>query len=129
MQRGVNQSTILGWVGQDAVSKEISNTTITKFSLATSEEWTDKNGEEKKKVEWHHIVTFGKHAEFLATRVKKGMEIYVQGKKNTSKWKDNDGVERSSVEVHAQTVHLLNNKANNESKKVETKKDNSDIPF
>jgi single-strand DNA-binding protein len=100
--RGINQATILGTVGQDPEVKYAANgTAICNLSLATSEKWKDKTtGEEKEQTEWHRIVLIGKLAEIAGEFVKKGGQVFVQGKIKTRKWQDQStGQDRYSTEI------------------------------
>ena len=100
--RGINQAIILGTVGQDPeVRFSASGTAICNLSLATSEKWKDKaTGEDKEATEWHRIVLIGKLAEIAGEFVKKGSQVFVQGKIKTRKWQDaNTGTDRYSTEI------------------------------
>jgi len=99
--RGVNQVTILGNLGQDPeVRYTNSGAAIANITVATSETWNDKNtGEKKESTEWHRVVLFGKLAEVAVEYLRKGSQVYIQGKLQTRKWTDQNGVERYSTEI------------------------------
>ena len=109
MSKGVNKAFILGNLGKDPEIREASNgTSVVSFSVATSEEWKDKNtGEKREKAEWHRIVIFGRLAEVAGKYLKKGSQVYLEGKVQTRKWKDQSGNDRYTTEIVAHKMELL----------------------
>ena len=101
MARGVNKAIILGTLGKDPdVKYTASGSAIVNVSVATNESWKDKNtGENVEKTEWHRIVMFGKLAEVAAQYLKKGSQVYFEGKIQTRKWQDQSGQDRYSTEI------------------------------
>lgn len=99
--RGVNKVILLGRVGQDPEIRYMPNgTAVANISLATSEQWIDKQTNEKKELtEWHRVVLFGKVAEVAGEYVKKGSQLYIEGQLRTRKWTDQAGVEKYSTEI------------------------------
>lgn len=99
--KGVNKATILGHLGKDPeVRYSPSGTAFTKFSLATSESWNDKNtGEKREKTEWHNIVIQGKLAEVAGEYLRKGSQVYIEGKIKTRKYQGNDGQDKYITEI------------------------------
>lgn len=99
--RGVNKAIIMGNLGRDPeVRHTQSGTVIANLSVATTESWNDKQtGNKVEKVEWHRVVLFGKLAEVAAQYLKKGSGVYIEGKIQTSKYTDKQGVERYSTEI------------------------------
>ncbi|KDN94641.1 single-stranded DNA-binding protein [Hydrogenovibrio marinus] len=100
--RGVNKVILVGTLGRDPEMKYAANgNAIANLSLATSENWTDKNsGQKQEKTEWHRVVIFGKLAEIAGQYLTKGSQIYLEGKLQTRKWQDqNTGQDRYSTEV------------------------------
>ncbi len=99
--RGVNKVILVGNLGQDPdVRYTADNRAITNISIATSESWKDRNtGEQREKTEWHRVVFFGKLAEIAAEYLKKGSQVYVEGKLQTRKWQDQNGQDRWTTEV------------------------------
>lgn len=99
--RGVNKVILVGNLGQDPeVRYTPSGSAITSLSLATSESWKDKNtGQMVDKTEWHRISIFGKLAEIAGEYLKKGSQIYIEGKLQTRKWQDKQGQDRYSTDV------------------------------
>lgn len=101
MARGVNKAIILGTLGKDPdVKYTASGSAIANVSVATNESWKDKNtGENVEKTEWHRVVLFGKLAEVAAQYLKKGSQVYFEGKIQTRKWQDQSGQDRYSTEI------------------------------
>ncbi|HFK5622990.1 single-stranded DNA-binding protein [Enterobacter cloacae] len=100
--RGVNKAIILGRVGQDPeVRYSPSGTAFANLTVATSEQWRDKQtGEQKELTEWHRVVVIGKLAEVVGQYVKKGDQVYFEGMLRTRKWQDQSGQDRFTTEVH-----------------------------
>ena len=98
---GVNKVILIGRLGQDPEVKYMQDgKAIANISMATSETWKDKNtGEKKEKTEWHRVVFFGPLADIVGQYVKKGSNIYIEGKLTTRKWQDQSGADRYSTEV------------------------------
>ena len=109
---GVNKVILIGNLGQDPDMKFMPNgQAVTNVSLATSESWKDKNtGEQKEKTEWHRIVFFRKLAEIVDAYLNKGSKIYVEGKLQTRKWQDKDGIDRYTTEIIANQMQMLDSK-------------------
>lgn len=98
--RGVNKVILLGNLGQDPeVRYGQSGKIVVSLSLATSERWQDKNSQQQERTEWHRVVLFGKIAEVAAEYLKKGQQVYFEGKLQTRKWQDQQGLERYTTEV------------------------------
>lgn len=99
--RGVNKVILVGNLGNDPEVKYLpSGSAIANITLATSDEWRDKaTGEKKESVEWHRVVLFGKLAEIAGEYLRKGSQVYVEGRLRTRKWTDNAGVEKYTTEV------------------------------
>lgn len=108
--RGINKVILIGNLGQDPEVKYLNNgNAVTNLSLATSETWKDKNtGQKQDKTEWHRIVMFNKLAEIAGEYLKKGAKIYVEGKLQTRKWKDQQGADHYTTEVIANEMQMLN---------------------
>lgn len=100
-QKGVNKVIIVGNLGQDPEVRTMpSGDSVANLSVATSESWKDKNtGEQKEKTEWHRVAIFGKLAEIAGEYLKKGSQVYLEGKLQTRKWQDDQGQDRYSTEV------------------------------
>jgi single-strand DNA-binding protein len=80
---------------------------VANLRLATTERWTDKNGQKQEATEWHRVVVWGKQAEIMAQYLTKGRQIYVEGKIRTRQWQDQQGQKRYSTEVVAQNIQML----------------------
>lgn len=105
---GVNKVIIVGRLGTDPEIKNISPTqTVARLSVATSENWTDKEGQKQERTEWHRIVVWGKLAELCGRYLVKGRQVYVEGRLQTRSWEDQQGQKRYSTEVVASTVQFL----------------------
>ena len=114
MARGVNKVIIVGTCGQDPEVKYLSNgNAVTNLSIATSEQWTDKKtGQKVEKTEWHRVVIFGKVAEIAGEYLRKGSQVYIEGKLQTREW-EKDGIKRYSTEIVVDmqgTMQLLGGK-------------------
>ena len=98
---GVNKATLLGNLGADPEIRNLKDgTNVANFTVATSETWNDKaSGERCEKTEWHRVVIFGKLADVVAKYMKKGSRVYLEGKMQTRKWTDKEGVDRYTTEV------------------------------
>ena len=96
MARGVNKAIIVGYLGTDPDSKAMpSGNMVTNFSVATTESWNDRDtGERQEKTEWHRVVFFGRLAEIADQYLRKGSQVYVEGKLQTRKWQDENGNDR-----------------------------------
>lgn len=104
----VNRVTLIGNVGRDPEIRYGGNgDAIANIALATSEQWKDKNGDKQERTEWHRISMFGKLAEIAGEYVKKGSQLYIEGKLQTRKWTDKDGNERYTTEIVADRMQML----------------------
>lgn len=113
----VNKVTILGRLGGDPEVKEISQgSTVANFSVATSDAWTDKNGQKQERTEWHRIVVWGKLAELCGRYLSKGRQVYLEGRLQTRSWEDQDGVKRYTTEIMASAVKFIDSKGSEEPK-------------
>ena len=112
MARGVNKAIIVGTLGQDPdVKYTASGSPVVNISVATNESWKDKTtGENVEKTEWHRIVIFGKLGEIAAQYLKKGSQVYFEGKIQTRKWQDQTGNDRYSTERVANEMQMLGGK-------------------
>jgi single-strand DNA-binding protein len=113
MARGVNKVILVGNLGQDPETRAMpSGKAVTNVRLATSESWRDKNtGEQKEQTEWHTVVFFDRLAEIAAEYLRKGSQVYVEGKLRTRKWQDKSGNDRYSTEIVANEMQMLGSRA------------------
>lgn len=100
MARGVNKVILVGTCGQDPETRYLPNgNAVTNLSLATSEQWTDKQtGQKVEKTEWHRVALFGKVAEIAGEYLRKGSQVYIEGKLQTREW-EKDGIKRYTTEI------------------------------
>jgi len=112
----INKAMLVGRLGKDPeVRYTPDGAMVTSFSLATDEQWKDKNGEKVQKTEWHRIVTFGKLAEICGNYLVKGKLIFVEGRIQTRSWEDKEGVKRYTTEIVANNMQMLDSKGQNKS--------------
>jgi single-strand DNA-binding protein len=105
---GVNKVILIGNLGRDPELRYTQGgQAVVNFTLATSENWTDKSGEKVERTEWHRIVVWGRVGELCAQYLSKGRTVYVEGRLQTREWEDKDGNKRSTTEINAQTVQFL----------------------
>ena len=106
--RGVNKVILVGNLGQDPEVKYMPNgNAVTNLSIATSESWKDQQGQPVEKTEWHRVVMFRKLAEIAGQYLRKGSQVYLEGKLQTRKWQDQSGQDRYSTEVVADNMQML----------------------
>jgi single-strand DNA-binding protein len=112
---GVNKVIIVGRLGADPEIKTISGgNTVARLNVATSENWTDKEGQKQERTEWHRIVVWGKLAELCGRYLAKGRQVYLEGRLQTRSWEDPQGQKRYTTEVVANTVQFLGAAAGNQ---------------
>jgi single-strand DNA-binding protein len=113
MARGVNKVILVGNLGKDPETRYMPNgKAVTNFSIATSESWKDKQtGEQREQTEWHNIVMYDRLAEIAAEYLKKGSQVYVEGKLRTRKWQDKEGRDRYTTEINANEMQMLGSRA------------------
>jgi len=109
MARGINKVILVGNLGQDPQTRAMpSGKTVVNLRIATTDQWRDKQtGENKENTEWHTVVMFDRLAEIAAEYLRKGSQVYVEGKLRTRKWQDKDGNDRYSTEVVANDMQML----------------------
>jgi|TARA_B110000495_G_scaffold23652_1_gene16684 single-strand DNA-binding protein len=106
---GVNKVIVVGRLGSDPDTRYMpSGSAVTNVSVATSESWKDKEtGEKQEKTEWHRVVFFNRLAEIASEYLKKGSQIYVEGRLQTRKWEDKEGNEKWTTEIVANQMQML----------------------
>ncbi|MCX7514023.1 single-stranded DNA-binding protein [Frateuria sp. STR12] len=109
MARGINKVIIVGNLGADPEVRYTSGgTPVCSLSVATSEQWTDKqSGEKQERTEWHRVKMFGKLAEIAGEYLKKGRQVYIEGSLRTDKYTDKAGVEKYSTDIIANDMQML----------------------
>lgn len=115
MANGVNKVILIGYLGQDPELKYLhSGTAAANVSLATAEQWKDKQtGEKQERTEWHRLQFFGRTAEIAGEYLKKGALLYVEGQNRTRKWQDNAGNDRYVTEVIVGKMTMLGGRNGN----------------
>jgi len=109
MARGVNKVIVVGNLGNDPDTRYMpSGGAVTNLSVATNESWKDKQtGEQKERTEWHKVAMFGRLAEIAAEYLRKGSQVYIEGKLRTRKWQDQQGNDRYTTEIVADEMQML----------------------
>ena len=109
MARGINKVIIVGNLGQDPETRYMpSGSAVTNFTVATNESWKDKQtGEQKDRTEWHRVAMFNRLAEIAAEYLRKGSQVYIEGKLRTRKWQGQDGNDRYTTEIIADEMQML----------------------
>jgi len=109
MARGVNKVILVGNLGKDPEMKyTASGAAIANITVATSESWNDKQtGEKVEKTEWHRVVFFRRLAEIVGEYLRKGSQVYIEGKLQTRKWQDQNGHDRYTTEIVASEMQML----------------------
>ena len=113
MARGINKVILVGNLGQDPEVRYLpSGGAVTNVSLATAESWKDKQtGQPQERTEWHRIVFFNRLAEIAGEYLKKGSQVYIEGKLQTRKWQDQSGQDRYTTEIVANEMQMLGGRA------------------
>jgi single-strand DNA-binding protein len=109
MARGVNKVILVGNLGADPETRAMpSGMTVTNIRIATSESWKDKaSGAQQERTEWHSIALFGRLGEIAAEYLRKGSQVFVEGKLRTRKWQDKQGNDRFTTEIIADNMQML----------------------
>ena len=110
--RGVNKVILVGTLGRDPETKTFPNGgSLTQFSIATSDVWTDKNtGERKEQTEWHRIVLHNRLGEIAQQYLRKGSKVYIEGSLRTRQWTDQNGQERYTTEIRGDQMQMLDSR-------------------
>ena len=108
----VNKVILVGRLGKDPETRYMTNgEAVTNVTLATSENWKDKSGEKQEKTEWHNLVFYRRLAEVAGEYLKKGSQIYVEGKITTDKWQDKEGKDRYTTKIVVNEMTMLGGKS------------------
>ncbi len=109
MARGVNKVTLIGNLGADPeVRYTAGGSAVANVRLATAESWRDKeSGDQQERTEWHRVVFFSRLAEIVGEYLKKGSQVYIEGRLQTRKWQDRDGNDRYTTEIVANEMQML----------------------
>jgi single-strand DNA-binding protein len=104
----VNKVILIGNLGRDPETRYTTGgDAVTNLNIATTETWKDKSGEKQEKTEWHRVVLFGRQAEIAHEYLKKGRSVYIEGRLQTRKYTDKDGVEKYATEIVGDRMQLL----------------------
>lgn len=104
----VNKVILVGNCGKDPETRYMTNgEAVTNVSIATSENWKDKNGDKQERTEWHNLVFYKRVAEIAGEYLKKGSQVYVEGKLQTRKWQDKEGKDRYTTEIVCYELQML----------------------
>ncbi len=105
---GVNKVILIGYLGADPeIRYTADGTAVTTFRIATSRQWTNKNGERVDQTEWHRIVAWRRLGEICAQYLSKGKQVYIEGRLQTRSWEDRDGNRRWTTEIIAENMQML----------------------
>ena len=114
---------LIGHLGRDPESRYMPNgEQVTSISVATTESWKDKSGNKQEHTEWHRISFFGKLAEIAGQYLKKGSQVYVEGRIRTRKYTDREGIERYATEIIGDTMQMLGSKQDGSTQPAGTKR-------
>ena len=109
MARGINKVIIIGHLGADPETRAMpSGSTVANIRVATTESWKDRqSGDQQERTEWHNIALFGRTAEVAAEYLRKGSQVYIEGRLRTRKWQDKQGNDRYTTEIVANDMQML----------------------
>jgi single-strand DNA-binding protein len=115
MSKGINKVILVGNLGKDPESRTTtSNQTVTTITLATSDQWTDRQtGQKQDRTEWHRVVMWGRLGEIAHQYLRKGSQIYIEGRLQTRKWQDQNGQDRYTTEIVANDMQMLGSRSSN----------------
>ncbi len=114
MSRGLNKVMIIGHLGRDPEMRYTpSGRPVTTFTVATSRNWSTGDGERHSETEWFNVVAWGNLAEICKQYLTKGQQVYVEGRLQTRRWDDNEGVKHTSIEIVANEMMMLSDRREN----------------
>ncbi len=117
----VNKVILIGNLGSDPeIRYTPSGTAVAHFNLATRDQWTGKDGQKEEKTEWHRIVAWGRLGEICGEYLKKGSQVYIEGRIQTKAWEDRDGNKRYTTEITALAMQMLGSPSKKESGEAKT---------
>jgi single-strand DNA-binding protein len=121
----LNKVMLIGNLGRDPEIRYMpSGDAMANLNLATTDTWKDKTGEKQERTEWHRIVMFGKQAEIAGEYLKKGSQIYIEGRLQTRKWTDKSNIERYTTEIIADRMQMLGSRSGGSSYEPPADRDN-----
>jgi len=105
---GINKVILIGRLGADPeIRYTNAGAAVANFSLATSTNWVNKDGEREERTEWHRIVAFGRLGEICGEYLNKGKQVYIEGRLQTRSWEDKEGIRRKTTEIVALQLQML----------------------
>ena len=114
MNRGLNKVMIIGYLGRDPEMRYTpTGRPVITFSVATNRNWSTPDGEHKTETEWFNVIAWGSLAEICNQILKKGLQVYIEGRLQTRQWEDTEGVKHKSVEIVANEMLMLGNRHSN----------------
>lgn len=118
MSKGINKVILIGNLGKDPEARSFPNGgSVTNITVATSDSWRDKDGNQQERTEWHNVVFHNKLGEIAAQYLRKGSKVYIEGSLRTRKWQDKtSGQDRYTTEIHANEMQMLDGKPAGESR-------------
>lgn len=128
----LNKAMLIGNLGAEPETRYTANgDAVTTIRLATTDEWKDKSsGEKRQATEWHRVVFYRKLGEIAGQHLKKGSQVYVEGRIKTNKWTDKDGVERYTTQVDATEMKMLGKREHDQDNQAPNyQPSDDDIPF
>lgn len=127
MARGLNKVMIIGHLGRDPEMRYTpSGRPVTNYRVATSRSWTTSDGDRRTETEWFNVVTWGKLAEISKEYLTKGQQVYIEGRLQTRRWEDSEGVQRTTTEIVANEMIMLGDRRDSED---EGDDDGDEFPF
>jgi single-strand DNA-binding protein len=130
MARGLNKVMVIGHAGRDPEMRYIpSGKPVTSFSVATSRSWTNSEGERRQETEWFNVVAWGNLAEICKQHIRKGQQVYVEGRLQTRSWEDHEGKKRFRTELVANEMILLGDRRGASEAAESTDEGEEEFPF
>ncbi|MEN8171344.1 MAG: single-stranded DNA-binding protein [Chloroflexota bacterium] len=130
MSRGLNKVMIIGHLGRDPEMRYTpSGRPVTTFSVATNRSWTTSDGERQTETEWFNIVAWSKLAEICNQYLSKGQQVYIEGRLHSRQWEDNQNAKRTSVEIVANEMIMLNERRAEQDDAADVAPEEDEFPF
>lgn len=103
----MNKVTLMGRLGKDPEVKEVNGTQVSNFTLATTDRWTDKEGQKKEKTEWHRVICWGPMAKLTEKYLEKGNQVLIEGQVQYRTWENDEGKDQYMTEINAKKLHFI----------------------
>jgi len=130
MSRGLNKVMIIGHLGRDPEMRYTpSGRPVTTFSVATNRSWSTSDGERRTETEWFNVVAWSKLAEICNQYLSKGQQVYIEGRLHTRQWEDTNDIKRTSVEIVASEMIMLNERRTEENDITDSAPEEDEFPF